>query len=283
MTCCVFGPGLVGSFLGAAAGSALAIAGPSGAVRAHSIALAGQRIAWQPRLVRLEEVTSELAAGLPLLVAARVHQTPWELLPAAARAAQNGLGQPRAVVTCFFAVDRAADGVLSATGPAPRVVVSTADGGWAAVFAAWQARGLSVEECADPRPAQWEKTVLNATVGPLCLATGLSMGAVWADLPLRRLVLDATAEGDELARSCGVASTPGMVERAQTFFAQVGAHRPSLLSDPGELPWVLGSLLDHAQRCQRAVPHLQRIADLVAAKLGRKLAQPASAARGPRP
>jgi hypothetical protein len=275
MTCCVFGPGLVGSFLGAAAGSVLAIPGPSGAVRATSILLAGRQLTWQPRLARLDEVAPELASGLPLLVASRVHQTPWSRLPADARAAQNGLGQPRAVVTCFFAIDRDPDGVLSATGPSPRVVVSAADRSWSPVFAAWRAHGLKVEICGDPRPAQWEKTVLNATVGPLCLASGLSMGAVWSDDQLRQLVLAATAEGEGLARACGVACPPGMVDRAQAFFSQVGAHRPSLLADPGELPWVLGSLLASARRCAFPVPHLQRIADRVATHLGCALAEPA--------
>jgi hypothetical protein len=275
MTCCVFGPGLVGSFLGAAAGSTLAIPGPSGAVRATRILLAGRELTWHPRLTRLDQLGAELASGLPLLVTSRVHQTPWSRLPADARAAQNGLGQPRAVVTCFFAIDRAPDGVLSATGPSPRVVVSAPDRSWSPVFAAWQAHGLEVEVCGDPRPAQWEKTVLNATVGPLCLATGLSMGAVWADDRLCRLVLDATAEGDALARACGVACPPGMVARAQAFFSQVGSHRPSLLADHGELPWVLGSLIASARQRAFPVPHLQRIADLVAAHLGRALAEPA--------
>ncbi len=275
MTCCVFGPGLVGSFLGAAAGSTVAIPGPSGAVRATAIMLNGRRLGWRPRLARLDELAAELAAGLPLLVAARVHQTPWSSLPDSARAAQNGLGQPRAVVTCFFAIDRAPDGTLSATGPSPRVVVSAGDQRWDAVFSAWRGHGLEVEVCADPRPAQWEKTVLNATVGPLCLATGLSMGAVWADAELRRLVLAATAEGEVLARACGVACPPGMSARAQSFFSQVGAHRPSLLADPGELPWVLGSLLTSARQRAVPVPQLQRISDLVATHLGRDAAEPA--------
>jgi hypothetical protein len=274
MSCCVFGPGLVGSFLGAAAGSVLAIPGSSGAVRGTTIVLAGRRISWQPRLARLDQVAAELAAGLPLLIASRVHQTPWDVLPTAARAAQNGLGQPRAVVTCFFAIDRAADGALCATGPSPRVVVGAADHWWSPVFAAWRAHGLEVEVSADPRPAQWEKTVLNATVGPLCLATGLSMGAVWADEQLRRLVLDATAEGEDLALACGVACPAGMVARAQAFFSQVGSHRPSLVADPGELPWVLGSLLASARHRGHPVPHLQRIADLVAAQRGRAAAEP---------
>lgn len=271
MTCCVFGPGLVGSFLGAAAGSTVAIPGPSGAVRATRIRLRGTDVIWNPRLVNLTDASS---IELPVLIASRVHQTPWNRLPDDARAAQNGLGQPRAVVTCFFAIDRNADGVLGTTGPSPRVVVNRAEGGWGAVFAAWRAHGLTVEICDDPRPAQWEKTVLNATVGPLCLATGLTMGGVWLDARLRTLVLAATSEGDALGRASGVFCPPGMSERAETFFGQVGSHRPSLLADPGELPWVLGSLLESARRFAMPVPALQKIADLVASRQGLTVAVP---------
>jgi ketopantoate reductase len=209
-----------------------------------------------------------------MLIASRVHHTPWNRLPLDARAAQNGLGQPRAVITCFFAIDRHPDGTISATGPAPRVVVGRAEAGWEAVFTAWRSHGLIVDICDDPRPAQWEKTVFNATVGPLCLATGLSMGAIWSDPAWRHLALAATEEGEALGRLNGIACTPGMTARAESFFNQVGSHRPSLLSDPGELPWVLGSLLTAAKRASYTVPALQRIADMVVSRHGLAIAEP---------
>jgi hypothetical protein len=275
MTCWVLGPGLVGSLLGAAAGSPVAIPGPGGAVRASRIRLGGRELRWHPRLAGIAELGG---AGLPLVVAARVHRTPWAGLPADAHAAQNGLGQPRAVITCFFAVDLDAAGVLHPTGPAPRLVTGPGGARWEPVFAAWSDAGLQVEVVDDPRPAQWEKTVLNATVGPLCLATGLGMGAVWADAGLRALVLAATAEGEALARACGIACPMGMAARAERFFAAVGDHRPSLLADPGELPWVLGALLRHAAGQRRAVPALQRIASMVDAGSGGAVAWNAGAA-----
>lgn len=264
MTCSVLGPGLVGSWLGAAAGSAVAIPGPSGVPRARRVRLAGRVRDWQPRLSTLAEIDPTV----PLLIATRVHRTPWAGLPADARAAQNGLGQPRAVITCFFAVDLDDDGVLHATGPIPRVVVGRGDARWDAVFAAWSDAGIEVEAVDDPRPAQWEKTILNATVGPLCLATGLGMGAVWNDAALRELVLAATCEGDAVAAACGIALPAGLAARAERFFAAVGDHRPSLLKDPGELPWVLGHLLRQAERHHLATPALQRIAAQTARRVG---------------
>jgi 2-dehydropantoate 2-reductase len=260
MTCGVFGPGLVGSFLGAAAGATWTVAGASGLPRATLVRLADGVRHWTPQVIAAPR------AGLPLLVTTRVHQTPWATLPAEVLAAQNGLGQPRPVATCVFAVDLDEDGVLHATGPAPRVVVGPLSAAWSPVLAAWEHAGIRVERVADPRGAQWEKAVLNATVGPLCLATGKTMAAVWSDPQLRQLTIDATVEGEALGRAVGLLIAEGMVARATAFFSAVGDHRPSVVRDAGELPWVLGALLRHADECRLPVPALRRIAALVAGR-----------------
>lgn len=261
MTCGVFGPGLVGCFLGAAAGAPWAVVKPGGRPRATLVQLADGVRRWSPQVVDAPRV------GLPLLVTTRVHQTPWATLPADALAAQNGLGQPRPVATCVFAVDLDDDGVLHATGPAPRVVVGPLPDAWMPVLAAWERAGIGVERVADPRAAQWEKAVLNATVGPLCLATGRTMAAVWSDPQLRQLTIDATMEGEALGRAAGLPITDGMVARATAFLAAVGDHRPSVVRDPGELPWVLGALLCRADECRQPVPALRRIAEMAAGRV----------------
>lgn len=198
-------------------------------------------------------------ATSPALVATRVHQTHWDHLPADSLAAQNGLGQPIPVVVCFMAIDRTAAGAITSVGVTPRLVVGPVSAGWRPVLTAWRAAGLQVEEVADVLPAQWEKAILNATVGPLCRATGLSMAAVWADVALRALVLTATAEGETIAQAQGVRLVPGVVERAAEFFARVGNHQPSAVRDPGELPSILGHLL----RCAPGpAPALAKIAEL---------------------
>jgi ketopantoate reductase len=258
MTCGVFGPGLVGCFLGAAAGAPWAVIRPGGRPRATLVRLADGVQRWTPQLLETPRT------DLPLLVASRVHQTPWSTLPDEVLAAQNGLGQPRPVATCVFAVDLDDDGVLHVTGPRPRIVVGPLSAAWTPVLAAWESAGIQVERVMDPRAAQWEKAVLNATVGPLCLATGKTMAAVWSDPSLRQLVIDATVEGEALGRAVGLPVSDGMVARATAFFAVVGDHRPSVVRDPGELPWVLGALSCRADECRLPVPALRRIAALVA-------------------
>lgn len=258
MTCGVFGPGLVGCFLGAAAGAPWVVAGTSGRPRATRVRLDGRVATWSPQVLPTPR------AGLPLLIATRIHRTPWDILPAEALAAQNGLGQPRPVATCIFAVDLDEYGVLHATGPRPRVVVGPLSPAWTPVLRAWETAGILVEQVADPRGAQWEKAVLNATVGPLCLATGRTMAAVWQDPELRRLTIEATGEGEALGRIAGLPVAAGMTDRAIAFFAAVGDHQPSVVRDPGELPWVLGALLCRADEYRQAVPALRRIASLVA-------------------
>jgi hypothetical protein len=252
----VLGPGLVGSWLGAACGASHAIAGPSGRLRWNAASHDGVVRPWHPRRIRLEEVP----ADMPLLACSRVHATPWERLPQTALAAQNGLGQPRAVITCFLALDPGPDGVVAAVGPRARLVLAPPPAAFAGAIAAWRASGIAVEIVDDPRGAQWEKAILNATVGPLCLATGLSMAAVWADRQLRALALDATREGARVARGHGIAIASGLVDRASAFFAQVGAHLPSVVREPGELGAVIDRMLEHALTLGIATPALARIA-----------------------
>jgi len=262
MTCTIVGPGLVGCFLGAAAGSPTACIRSAGQPRATQVLVDGIQRTWRPRLIALADAGT---SRLPLLGCTRIPDTPWAALPAGARLAQNGIGQPLPVVTCFFGLDLGGDGVLRACGPPPRIVMGRGSSAWAAVARAWRAAGIVVEERADPRPAQWEKAILNATVGPLCLATGSGMAAVWADAALRDLVLRATAEGEVCARACGIAIETGLGERAARFFAAIGGHQPSLIDDPRELPWMLGALLERARAALVATPALQRIAAMVSA------------------
>ena len=258
MTCAIFGPGLVGSFLGAAAQAPVAITRqPATAPATRWVELPSGRVYWQPQLL-------SIAPAMPLLVTTRFHHTPWQNLPTDTLAAQNGLGQPLPVAVCFFALDQGVDGVVRCLG-IPRVVVAgqlTAT--WGRVFDAWRAAGIEVEVVADSTPAQWEKAILNATVGPLCLATGLSMAEVWADHDLRALVLAATSEGEQIARRQHIRLPPGLTERATEFFTRINGHRPSVLADPGELPHVLGYLRHHARE---PIPALDRIAQLVARRI----------------
>lgn len=240
----VFGSGLVGCYLGAAAGATLAFPGPSRRLRAQRVRLPAGERTWSPVLGTTRAASR--AQG-PVLVACRVHQTPWQQLPSNVLLAQNGLGQRLPVLTCFFALDEIEPGVITAIGPVPRVVLEPGHRSWQPILDAWQAAGIEVVVVANARPAQWEKAIFNATVGPLCLATGLNMAGVWRDEALRRLCLDATREGGLIAAACGIIIPEGLEERAQRFFSLVGAHQPSVLRDHGELPAVIGQLLSHAQ------------------------------------
>jgi hypothetical protein len=258
MPCAVLGTGLVGCYLGAAARAPSVVRGPSGRLAATRVRLPAGERAWQP---------GGADASLPLLVTTRCDQTPWTELPTDSLVVQNGLGQPRPVVVPFMALD-VVDGVLAAIGPRPRLVCGPVAPCWLPVIAAWREAGLEVQQVPDARPAQWEKAIYNATVGPLCRATGRSMAAVWSDPELRALVLAATAEGERAARNAGVVIPGGIAERAAAFFAAVGAHEPSCRRDPGELPWILGPLLAASPG---PAPALERIAALAAAQVSRAM------------
>lgn len=254
MSFVVVGPGLVGSYLGAAGGARWTVPGPSGRPAAHRVRVAGGTVVWHPATIALGEVAA------PHLVATRIGDTPWSRLPDACLCAQNGLGQPQPAMALFLAIDRDRDGRLRTRPHRPRVVLEPpASPDWLPALAAWRRAGIRVEVVADARPARWEKLILNATVGPLCLATGLAMGAVWADPQLRRLTLAATAEGIDLAAEAGVTVAAGLLERASAFFAGIGDHRPSCVHDPGELPSILGLLEERIAGRRHRFPALDEI------------------------
>lgn len=261
MACVVLGPGLVGTYLGAAAGSTAVITRqPSLPFTPPLVQLPNGVVRWQPAVLQLKD--KEQGPALPWLVTTRCHQTPWAHLPADAVIVQNGLSQPRLVASAFMALD-VLNGVLTAIGPRPRLVVAQVSACWQPVLRAWRAAGLVIEEVADPRPAQWEKAILNATVGPLTLTrqgAAASMAAVWADPLSRALVVAATEEGLAIARAAGVALDDALMTRATTFFSAVGAHVPSCRRDPGELPMIHGPLLAAAARYRVAAPVLSAIA-----------------------
>jgi len=242
MSITILGPGLVGSFLGAIAGAEAAITGPSGRIRALRARTPGGDYRWRPTLL------TEVDPAAPTLVATRSPDTPWDSLGPTCLVAQNGLGQPRPTLACFLAVDLRADGSVGWTGPRPRICLEPPLPCWEPALRAWAEAGITIDVMDDAEPARWEKAILNATVGPLCLASGLGMAAVWADPELRALVLEATAEGDAIATAEGVTIPPGLLARCEAFFSQAGGHRPSLLDDPRELHWVLDVLLECAGR-----------------------------------
>ncbi|TVR42916.1 MAG: hypothetical protein EA402_10710 [Planctomycetota bacterium] len=249
----VFGAGLVGSYLGAAGGASHACRRRQGPLR-ERVCLADGVREWAPQ--PFPQQTGEM----PVLVASRAHHTPWQHCQPHWLAAQNGLGQGLPVLVCFLAVDRDAEGrIVSSTGSPPRVVCGPVAASWQPIFQAWRGAGLVVETVADIRPAQWEKAILNATLGPLCLASGRSMPEVMADATARQLVLAGLAEGEAIAAANGIALAPDLQPRALAFFNAMGDHRPSVLNDPAELAWVLPPLLAAAQRQRLPAPALQEI------------------------
>jgi len=268
MNVTIVGPGLVGSWLGAAAGAARAVPAPGSRPRARCALLPhGRRVVWEPDLI--DEPDDD-----PQLVCTRVPDTPWERLGGDALLCQNGLGQPLPCIAAFFAVDLEADGTVRCHTSDPRVVVGDHGPGWEPVFRAWEAAGIAVERVEDLGGPRWDKLVLNATVGPLCLVTGWSMERVWAEPRLRGLVLDATAEGRDIGRTCGVGCADDLPERAAEFFAGCHGHRPSVLEDAGELPWILGYLRACYRRLGFSAPALEEICARVARIDPRLIAAP---------
>lgn len=158
-----------------------------------------------------------------------------------------------------LAVDKAAgDGHLRLLSPAPRLDLPRLDPVWAPVINRWRTAGLTVVQHNDLAPWRWGKAILNASLGPLCLATGQDMRSIWAS-PNRSLVRSAVTEGAQIAQRSGVHLPASFARRAFRFFAGVGPHRPTCCAHPDEIETYLDPLLQTADRYAIAAPALRRI------------------------
>ncbi len=252
MSVCVYGPGMVGSFLGALAGAERVVCGPSGRIRASTAQIQDRRYTWSPQSCVVPDPNDLL------LICTRVHTSVPIAEEASSLFVHNGLHDKQMAALCFFAVDVCEERVRL-TGSQNRIVLPTLPEQWAPVIQAWQQAGLHVEQVANTQTAMWEKLILNATVGPLCLATGLSMSAVWESYQAD--VMAATAEGLRIAETHDVICDQHLLHRASTFFSDVGAHVPSVVRNHGEIDATLGALLRAAQHACCACPALERIAE----------------------
>jgi ketopantoate reductase len=89
------------------------------------------------------------------------------------------------------------------------------------------------------------------------------MSEVWSHPQWKPVILAATREGIRIAQAEGIAVCQTLEARAVAFFAASGAHRPSVLKHPGELPAILPPLMQAAQRHRIAAPALHHIAAVV--------------------
>ena len=93
------------------------------------------------------------------------------------------------------------------------------------------AGGLVTHAVADARGPQWTKVVFNAATSPLAALTGLTVGQVCTDPPLRAEVARLIDEALAVCAAAGIGLTRDPRESVEEAIREAYGHKPSMLQD----------------------------------------------------
>jgi 2-dehydropantoate 2-reductase len=158
---------------------------------------------------------------------------------------QNGLGNEELIAEL---VPRVMRGTIVTAGavPEPGVVRYDAPGdSWIGPFEPSPARadeiallarllnegGLVTHPVDDARGPQWTKVVFNAATSPLAALTGLTVGQVCTDPPLRAEVERLIDEALAVCAAAGIELTRDPRDSVEEAIREAYAHKPSMLQD----------------------------------------------------
>jgi 2-dehydropantoate 2-reductase len=132
------------------------------------------------------------------------------------------------------------------------------------------AAGLETEYTAEIRKFEWEKTILNAAMSPLCALTNLTMRECFEGREMNALSKALLVEGIAVAKADGYEWEPGFLDHCVTYLSKAGHHRASMWVDvsnkrPTEIRFLNGRIADVADRCGVPAPLHRTIATLIEA------------------
>jgi len=128
--------------------------------------------------------------------------------------------------------------------------------------------GIDTQFTTDIKRYQWEKTVQNAALNPVCALTRKRMKDMMDFALTESLVEDLLREGIEVAQAAGVTFEEGFFEQSIQHLKTVGYHKPSMLQDVErgvmtEIDWLNGKIIEHAHARGLKAPNHSAIIKLV--------------------
>jgi 2-dehydropantoate 2-reductase len=125
------------------------------------------------------------------------------------------------------------------------------------------AGGLKCPVITNVRDELWIKLMGNVAANPLSVLTGATLGVMCSHPSTRAVVAAMMAEA--LAVAAALGSTPEIeIERRLEGARRVGEHKTSMLQDfeagkPLELDAIVTAVIELAERCGVAVPHIRTV------------------------
>lgn len=127
---------------------------------------------------------------------------------------------------------------------------------------------LDTEFTTDIKRYEWEKTILNTALSPVCALTRKTMKEIMDFEPTRFLVEEILREGIEVAAANGVTFDEGFFEHCVQYLEEGGCHKTSMHVDvergsPTEIDWLNGKLVERGRKHGLRVPYNTTITALI--------------------
>lgn len=127
---------------------------------------------------------------------------------------------------------------------------------------------LDTEFTGDIKRHEWEKTILNAALSPICALTRKTMKEMMDFEPTRSLVKETLREGIEVAAANGVTFDEGFFEHGVQYLEKAGYHKTSMHVDIEqrsltEIDWLNGKIVERGRKHGLATPYNTTLTALI--------------------
>jgi len=127
---------------------------------------------------------------------------------------------------------------------------------------------LDTEFTSDIKRHEWEKTILNAALSPVCALARKTMKEMMDFEPTRFLVEETLREGIEVAAADGVTFDEGFFEHGVQYLEKAGYHKTSMHVDieersPTEIDWLNGKIVERGRKHGLETPYNTTLTALI--------------------
>jgi 2-dehydropantoate 2-reductase len=128
--------------------------------------------------------------------------------------------------------------------------------------------GLETEFSTDVKKYEWEKTILNASLNPVCALTRKPMRDMMTLECTIQLAEMLLREGVRVAEAAGVTFDEGFVEHGIEYLKKAGYHRTSMHQDilrqaPTEIDWINSKIAERGAALGIDTPYNSAITALI--------------------
>lgn len=143
------------------------------------------------------------------------------------------------------------------------------------IAAALSRSGLLTENTHDIVSKVWQKSILNASMNPVCAMTGLTMSEAMGDPEVLNLVDQLVKECVKVARANEITLDWDFYPHAMEYMRKAGNHKPSMLVDiennrRTEINFINGKFVEYGKQAGIATPYNLMIRSLVKALENKK-------------